>query len=313
MHGNPWTIKEIQIMKKNFPILSKKNLIKLLIRRSWPAIQNEAYGKLNLKRPDRAWTTRELNFLKKMYSKIGLTITKEYFLKLLPKRNWKVIRGKASELSVKTHYNGNPPQGNVAILLSESLEAYYWAGFIAADGNISHNKQLRITLSQKDIKHLQKFGQFIKCSNFHKRFVNGCEQVILTIGDCFLVPKFAKKFDLKHDKTYDPPNLDWLRGNKFLAFFAGYIDGDGSIKTFSTGRKRLSFTVHSSWFSILNKFIYKTYKILKLKPSKFRGVKTNKLGYAYISLSDTFFMNKFKASLSTLNLPLLTRKWEVTG
>jgi len=40
-----------------------------------------------------------------------------------------------------------------------TLESCYWAGFIAADGNI-YNKYLSIELNNIDEKHLQKFRTF---------------------------------------------------------------------------------------------------------------------------------------------------------
>src|SRR5579863_3678227 len=111
MRGNAWSIKEIQIVEKYFSILSRKELIELLPKRTWISIQNKAYGILNLKRPNRSWSEKELDILEKNYSKIGCGVTKKDFLKLLPKRNWEVIRNKASQIKVKTYYNGNYPNG----------------------------------------------------------------------------------------------------------------------------------------------------------------------------------------------------------
>jgi len=46
-------------------------------------------------------------------------------------------------------------------LLNETLEAYYWMGFIMADGHLSKQNRLTVTLAIKDSDHLLKLKEFV--------------------------------------------------------------------------------------------------------------------------------------------------------
>jgi len=50
-------------------------------------------------------------------------------------------------------------------LLENTPEAYYWIGFLMADGNFDihgYVNRLTLFLSEKDKEHIQKFSQFIE-------------------------------------------------------------------------------------------------------------------------------------------------------
>lgn len=106
----------------------------------------------------------------------------------------------------------------------------YWAGFIAADGNIKQPKYgqkiLTITLAEKDKEHLEKFKNFLKSNKPIYTFKNGACSFEISSND--ICNDLISNFNLKEKKTFDllPPNLN---KNYALAYIIGYIDGDGCI------------------------------------------------------------------------------------
>ena len=129
----------------------------------------------------------------------------------------------------------------------DSEEKAYWLGFLYADGNVSLNRNnIELSLSIKDIQHLEKYNNFLKnqvpvktgkiklknkefercrvtVTNKHlkQRLINlGCipkKSCILVFPTEIQVPKQFQK--------------DFIRG---------YIDGDGSISFTKSGRLSLS-------------------------------------------------------------------------
>lgn len=203
-------------------------------------------------------------------------------------------------------------KGNASKLLLETPEAYYWAGFIAADGHISNNKRVVITLSIKDSEHLKKFANFIETKSWTESVSNGFRNCSVTIQDPEIVEQFAYKFDFVSNKTLNPPNLFWLSCDRFISFICGFIDGDGCIKK-QWGRDDSLIVIkgHSSWkenYKFFENQIYLESKIEKFNPEL--TVKINNSGYVRFHLSDRRVLNFLKNKTVELNLPILNRKWE---
>jgi transposase len=101
----------------------------------------------------------------------------------------------------------------------------YWAGFIAADGNIFKNN-LRIEIHTKDKNHLDKFRACIKFNgNIHDR--KSRDTVSLGIISDNIVNSLKNNFNIVPCKSMilTPPKL--LKETYIRNFVRGYIDGDG--------------------------------------------------------------------------------------
>jgi hypothetical protein len=111
-------------------------------------------------------------------------------------------------------------------------ESCYWAGFIAADGNILIKPEkgiyrVFIQLSSKDVSHLKKFKTFLGCSNkistskFNTSYIQICSK--------HLVESLVSNFNIVPNKSLilKPP----LKMPKDLVrhYIRGYFDGDGHI------------------------------------------------------------------------------------
>ena len=143
-------------------------------------------------------------------------------------------------------------QGNPSNLLQETREAYYWAGFLAADGGINHiTWRLKFNLAATDRGQVIKFSNFIECPNVR---TEKNTSVALAIQDKSSIPIFARKFDFKPRKKENPPtDITWMSDEMFIAFLIGFIDGDGTINHQSGGRRdsQIQIKLHSSWLNIL--------------------------------------------------------------
>lgn len=249
------------------------------------------------------WNETELCNLSKLYV-LG---NKSQILQTIPNRTWDSIKLKAASLNLRFHSNviSHPyVQSDVSILLKEIPLSYYWMGFLMADGSCT-GCRLKLTLSKKDKAHLQRFSEYIKCDNYRTEKNGACT---VTAQDKFLVPKIRNKFDWKDQKTYHPPDISFLKNDLFLAWFIGYVDGDGSIG-YQSGRKtcQLRIKVHKSWKPTLEKMSEKLFGILKLDP---RPVKIDRQGYANLGFARQKVLEFLKQKTKELRLPVLARKWD---
>lgn len=140
----------------------------------------------------------------------------------------------------------------------DSPESFYLAGFIAADGSVQYrkySKTLKITLSKKDIDHLEKIKKILESNHPIKEYKvkenklvhSEHESVELQITNKDIVEDL-KKFNIfpNKTKTYEMP--EWLLSHQFLNhFMRGYFDGDGTITYCGLGKGRkilqLSFSI----------------------------------------------------------------------
>ena len=191
--------------------------------------------------------------------------------------------------------------GDLSSLLDDTVEAYYWIGFILADGCF-HNLRLTIALSIKDKEHLLKFAKFIKYTG---SFYEDDTKISVSVKDVECIQKIMNKFNIVQNKTYNPPMLNINDDVLFRSLIAGFIDGDGNISKQSGGRSDyfLRIKCHSSWENNLRK--------MNLFISKKDTTIINSQGYAIFNISNTEELKNFKRSIESLDLPLMYRKWDI--
>lgn len=100
----------------------------------------------------------------------------------------------------------------------------YWIGFLYADGCIFNN-QIKITLQERDIEHLEKFNTFLE-GNLNIRYVKSTKAYTVGFSSKYMVERL-KSFGIYQNKTFScvPPTL--LEFN--IDFWRGVIDGDGHL------------------------------------------------------------------------------------
>lgn len=121
----------------------------------------------------------------------------------------------------------------------DTEEKAYWAGFIAADGNIRKDFfKMRIELNIQDYSHLEKFKKSIEGNNPIKESIRpnnhscyidvNCKEFCLALNDLGITPK--KSLTLKI-------NFDLIPKELKHHFIRGYFDGDGSINSYKRENK----------------------------------------------------------------------------
>jgi LAGLIDADG-like domain len=156
----------------------------------------------------------------------------------------------------------------------ETPEAFYIAGFIAADGCLYDQKKsnkpniLNITLALKDKNHLEKIKNLLQFAGpLHlggqeKRNDNGtltiCENISLQICSTKICNSL-KRFGLGERKSLTYKMSKWLLTHPLVNYFLlGYFDGDGHIG-FNNKRKnaRVEIVGTKKFLQQLNKLLTK--------------------------------------------------------
>jgi hypothetical protein len=317
-----WTKEEEELLKQNFQ-LKWAEIIKLFPNRTRSSIQGKLFT-LNLKRDPKNncknWTNEQLKFLHENYGKI----TNEEFEKTLNKK-WHTIeefaRRRGFVLSDfkdkygKTINNVNKP--TLLPLLEENLQAYYWVGYLMADGYMHDGLgQIILVSVEKDADHLKKYADFLRTSiKIYKGSKTGFKsennvvnnQVRVSVADILNCRKVKDKFDWKIQKTYYPPSIDKLNNvlaepDKFLAYFIGFCDGDGSINK----DQGLRLENHASWNKVHNFFLDKLRECSLLQVDKKSKINCN--GYSDFCLGKQV-NQQLKKFIIENNLVVLERKW----
>lgn len=128
----------------------------------------------------------------------------------------------------------------------ESEAAYYWAGFIAADGNISDKNDLYVCLHYDDTMMLEYLLKYLQSN--HKISSNTDKYYRSQIGlrlNKNTVDVLKNKFNIAPRKSliYELPDLP---NNMFKHYLRGYFDGDGSICESFSNENSITATLYTN-------------------------------------------------------------------
>lgn len=188
----------------------------------------------------------------------------------------------------------------------------YYAGFIAADGNIcsrkSEQRTLRIGLSSRDFNWIEDFKNNICSDSPIKIRVQKevFETAEISITSKQIVDDLYNNFNICQRKSLilEPPPIQDERLK--YAFICGYIDGDGSI--FLSERNKTNKTLYLS--------ILGTQKMCAWIKETFNDI-TNKCGTIKPKPNTNIYRLDYSCKaareivkiLSKINVPKLQRKW----
>jgi len=162
---------------------------------------------------------RKLRSYKKVSLKLGIS---KYFVgKCVKKNNAVVPCGGRNKNILDNDFFAN-----------NSVESFYWAGFIAADGSVVEDKRCALSslcISCKDSGHLEKFKKCLCFSGKINKYTNQSNNTMYTIRT--MSKKIINdlcRFNIVPRKTHIYTFPGWLTGHPLVNhFMRGYSDGDG--------------------------------------------------------------------------------------
>lgn len=250
----------------------------------------------------KVWTNEKIEILKREYPKGNAK-------RLCSMLNvtYEALKGAAKKFKVKGKKTPFLNKYKLASLLEDTIENYYWMGFIMADGNITDSGQLRFSLARKDRNHLEKLAKKLDVPIIDEVVKNQNNSLIsnMSCTDKINGLKLKDKMNINGSKTYNPPTLNFFKNEDFFwAFFAGFIDGDGCLVYRKGKLQCLQINCHGSWIKNLELFNS------KLNSIGLRGVtKIDHRGYSLLTMSSGKDILKLRDKFVSLNLPLMERKW----
>lgn len=133
-----------------------------------------------------------------------------------------------------------------------SKQSSYWAGFIAADGNIHKRRTmlLELSLSSKDKEHLERFVSDIEWSGPIAEYQNRTVARAAIHSSSEICKDLEDIYNIGPKKTFSlqPPNLDILPKENIIPYIIGFLDGDGFISLIKGRYPRVSVLCASKDF-----------------------------------------------------------------
>lgn len=300
-----WSDSQITQLVDNYT-LERTELQALFPERSWMAIIQKI-NSLGLVRKNKQWTAEEDEFMRFNYFSIQTHEIAQSLGRTIPS-----IIQRAIILNLKKS-NAVYRSTECIKLLDGSLQSLYWIGFIFADGHISQNNRLKITLSIKDLVHLEKFAKYVNSKVWVTRF-GKYDKCTVSIKDVDNIKLLKELYDIHHRKTYNPPNsiiFDNLNNEQKLALIIGFIDGDGCIRKLSRTSSPYNITIknHASWLSIHTQFSNFLKQYFDVESSM--NAKLMNSGYSQINISHSDIVYGIKTFINEYSIPVLSRKWDI--
>lgn len=162
---------------------------------------------------------------------------------------------------------GKPPP----IIVNESAfdeyseNSCYWAGFLAADGNVDSKNRIRLMLKYDDISHLEKFKEFLQSTHtisFNTDKYNRCS-FEFTHKEMREVLEF--NFGITPNKTDKLEFPTYIPTKHLVHYLRGYFDGDGSICESFSNKNSITSSLYATFASGSKSFSVQLFNYLQDK------------------------------------------------
>lgn len=168
---------------------------------------------------------------------------------------------------------------NESFFSSNTKAAYYWAGFLAADGYIEGDRnRIGLGLQAQDKEHLVKFQTAVGSSHEICPFMKGSAYRIRFNSE-IMVKDLENIFNITPAKTFTYALPNFEDTYLMLEFMRGYIEGDGHIEKTASGKLKLHLCSANKKF--LDEFIELCGLILNRDITQTPSLQINKKGQVY--------------------------------
>lgn len=313
--AKPWTEQEDALLRlhSSKPI---NDILPHLPGRTRQAIYIRLHKRLGVavaKGPDpKAWSAEDVAYLHASYGKVP---SDELCAKLRRNEHTITEYARRKGLTLPKDENGDTVNtvGKAALrrLLDDSLQSYYWIGYLMADGYMHHGLgQIVLVSAELDKEHMAAYASYLGAKCHRYTGPSGFTGLLtdhyrVSVAERRIAHKIAERFDWKPRKTYNPPNPErfhaTLTDDQFLALLIGFIDGDGHI----TPAFGIRVENHASWIEWHQAVLD---RLLQIGISPGREAEINSHGYSNFSLG-VATTRYLKAFITKHNLTVLVRKW----
>lgn len=221
---NSWTNEEVKLLKKLYPVLRVKELIKYFPKRNKATIATKA---LNLGlNSAKLWHPEQNKLLKNKFA----TTNKEDLLELFPNRTWSAIMAQGERLGIKRERNRPRLKVNEDYFNQWSSNMAYVLGFTLSDGCIvkgtykGYSDALKFGVQLKDKNILEKIKKELKSEHAISVLRNAAHFCITSQK----LVESLKRLSLTYQKSLKE-KVPRVPSQYKKDFIRGLIDGDGGI------------------------------------------------------------------------------------
>jgi hypothetical protein len=172
------------------------------------------------------------------------------------------------EWKLKRHISANNWASKAPILLNIKAfdeyteESCYWAGFLAADGNVDSKGRIRLMLKYDDLLHLEKFKSYLKSTHTISSNTTKYNRCSFEFTNKDMCEVLDINFNIVPNKTETIEFPKCIPENMLRHFIRGYFDGDGSICESFSNINSITATLYTTFCSGSYTFIKYLYDIL---------------------------------------------------
>jgi hypothetical protein len=195
-------------------------------------------------------------------------------------------------------------------------ESCYWAGFIAADGNISKkDRKISISLQTRDRSHLETFKNNInyegdikdyqKIKNFNNKGDKTYYHSTLTFTSQIIIDDLENNYFIIPNKSKILQFPNFTDKNSLDSFIKGYIDGDGTIGL-NEQNNECSLSLISGSLQFIEKIAERFSEILEIQKTSIYSDGANR----HVIRISNKKARTVLAHLLKVETPELKRKWD---
>jgi len=128
-------------------------------------------------------------------------------------------------------------------------ESCYWAGFLAADGNVDSKGRIRLMLKYDDILHLEKFKDYLQSTHTVSSNTTTYNRCSFEFTDKNMCEILDLNFNIVPEKSLIMKFPSFINPSTMRHFLRGYFDGDGSICESFSNRNSTTATLYTTFCS----------------------------------------------------------------
>lgn len=128
-------------------------------------------------------------------------------------------------------------------------ESCYWAGFLAADGNVDTKGRVRLMLKYDDISHLGKFREFMGSTHTIGSNTTEYNRCSFEFTSPYVCETLDLNFNIVPNKSLIYTFPKNIPDELLKHFIRGYFDGDGSICESFSNANSVTATLYATFCS----------------------------------------------------------------